>query len=193
MAITKFMGNSVIHRLRDVEITSDAQLQQYLAPTHPAGKGVWVDLSGMIAPRSEIETLCDDIAQEKITDLEEVESRLRKLHSDYYDMEWTWVTDNMEKWWGKPLTALTRDDIRDMVNQWREMVVDLDKQLYDDARKEFNITSRVGFGVDGKESEADTDFAEVRGEFDKDPFVKMVLSHIEHKSALAEDTLARIK
>lgn len=94
---------------------------------------------------------------------------------------------------GKPINELTRDDIRDIVHQWREMVVDLDKQLYEDARKEFNITSRVGFGVDGKESEADTDFAEVRGEFDKDPFVKMVLSHIEHKSALAEDTLSRIK
>lgn len=193
MAITKFMGNSVIHRLRGVDIESDEQLQEILAPTHPAGKGIWIDLSGMIAPQTEIEILCDDIAQGRITELSEVESRLRKLHSEYYDMEWTWVADNMEKWWGKPLSKLTREDVRAMVYQWRDMVVSLDKQLYEDARKEFNITSRVGFGVDGKESEADTDFAEVRGEFDKDPFVKMVLGHIEQKSALAEDLLARIK
>lgn len=192
-AITKFMGNSIINRLKDVEITSDEELQNILAPTHPAGKGQWIDLSGMFAPRSEIEKLCDEIAQGVITDLGEVEEKLRKLHGDYYDMEWTWVAANMENWWGKPLDELTRDDIRNVVNQWKEKVVSLDKQLYEDAYKEFNLTSRVGFGVDGKETEADTDFAEVRGEFDKDPFVKMVLNHIEQKSALADDLLSRLK
>ena len=193
MAITKFMGNSVIHRLRNEVITSDRQLQRLLEPTHPAGKGSWVDLSGMIAPRSEIESLCDDIAEGRITELSEVERRLCVLHDDYYDMEWTWVADNMQQWWGKTLAELTRDDIRAMVCQWRDMVVSLDRQLYDDARKEFSLSSRVGFGVDGKDADADIDFAEVRGEFYNDPFVKMVLAHIEQKSALADDMLSRLK
>lgn len=115
------------------------------------------------------------------------------LHDDYYDMEWTWVADNMQQWWGKTLAELTRDDIRAMVCQWRDMVVSLDRQLYDDARKEFSLSSRVGFGVDGKDADADIDFAEVRGEFYNDPFVKMVLAHIEQKSALADDMLSRLK
>lgn len=194
MAIDKFMGNSIIHRLRGAEIIDDAKLTELLTPTIEAGTGDWVDIGGMIAPSAEIERLCNDVADGSVTTLSGIETRLRKIHSDYYDMEWTWVADHIEQWWGKPWQELTRDDIVEIVNRWKESVVKLDRMLYDDAKKEFSLVSRVGFGMDGRtKADIDDDFEKVRGAFKSDAFVQMVLQHIENKTALGNELIERIK
>ena len=56
--------------------------------------------------------------------------------------------------------------------------------LYEDAKKEFNLASMTSFGVDGDEEQKQCDFENVRGKFDKNPFVREVLNHIEIKTAL---------
>ena len=192
MAIDKFMGNSIIHRLADTEISDDAQIVAALAPTVEAGKGVWVDVCGLFAPKSEVDRIACEIANGTIATLKELESRWKALHSLYYEMEWTWVASQIERWWGKPVAALTREDLREMVRTWQLSVISLDRMLYEDARKEFSLQARTGFGIDDPACSADGDFGNVRGDFKSDPFVKMVLDHIDHKSALAARTLANI-
>ena len=54
------------------------------------------------------------------------------------------------------------------------------------------MISRIGFGVDGSASQRDFDFEQVRGEFESDPFVKMVCRHIEEKTALGDELLERL-
>lgn len=192
MAIDKFMGNSIVKRLEGLTITSDDDIRRRLAPTHAAGQGEWVDIGGMIAPKSEISALCRDIIEGTITSLEEVEQRFRQLHADYYDMEWIWVVEHFQGWWGKPIEEVTAADVKAIAERWRDSVVGLDRLLYDDARKEFSLCSKVGFGVDGGCSRQESDFEQVRGAFDSDPFVRMVLDHIDAKSALASELISRL-
>lgn len=192
MAIDKFMGNSIVKRLEGLTITSDDDIRRRLAPTHAAGQGEWVDIGGMIAPKSEISALCRDIIEGTITSLEEVEQRFRQLHADYYDMEWAWVVEHFQGWWGKPIEEVTAADVKAIAERWRDSVVGLDRLLYDDARKEFSLCSKVGFGVDGGCSRQESDFEQVRGAFDSDPFVRMVLDHIDAKSALASELISRL-
>lgn len=189
LAIDKFMGNSVIHRLGTEPVADAAELSRRLAPTHPAGKGRWVDVCGMFAPKSEIDALCDAIAAGEIRSLEEIEEAWRRIHADYYDMEWTWVVSMMESWFGKTVDALTPDDIRCIIERWISSVCSLNGMLLDDARKEYSLKSRTGFGIDAPDSDADDDFTSVRGQYECDPFVKMVEAHNVAKSALAESAL----
>jgi hypothetical protein len=65
--------------------------------------------------------------------------------------------------------------------------------VYSDARKEFDLNSQTGFGVDGDRSQAEADFEEVRGSFESNSFVKAVLEHIEKKTALGEKVLAQLE
>lgn len=192
LAIDKFMGNSVIHRIGDNKINDDSQIADILRPTHPAGAGEWVDVCGLFAPKSEIDSIIDEIASGKIASLDQLEDRWHKLHADYYDMEWTWVAEHLEYWCGKTYDKITRDDLRAIVHRWHRSVIKLDNALYDDAKKEFSLTSRIGFGIDDPDALAKDDFENVRGAFSSDPFVKMVVDHIEIKTALAESTLNRI-
>ncbi|MBD5224512.1 MAG: DUF4954 family protein [Bacteroidales bacterium] len=193
MAIDKFMGNSVLKRLEGDPIADEADMHRRLRTTTAAGGGEWFDLSGLIAPRTEIEALCNDIAEERIGSIQDVNNRMKALSDLYYEMEWTWVVENFSRWWGKEVSELTLDDVRAIAERWRNSVITLDKMLYDDARKEFSSVARIGFGLDaGNDNGRRRDFEQVRGEFERDPFVRMVLDHIESKTALYHDLISRL-
>ena len=191
-AIDKFMGNSVISRLKNAMVIDDANLPSMLSVIVSTGEGEWIDVAGLIAPKSEIARLCDDIETGVIDDVETINTRLRELHLDYYNMEWSWVVENFKTWWGKECCELTTDDLVAIIKRWHKSVVALDKMLYDDARKEFSLEKKVGFGVDGTSQCKERDFEQVRGEFESDPFVKMVLAHINDKTALGNEMLHRL-
>ncbi len=193
LAIDKFMGNSVLKRLEGPALASDEDIRQRLAPTLEAGGGEWLDLSGLIAPKSEIKNLCADIASGSINSLETVNERLRLMSENYYDLEWTWVVENFRRWWGKECSELTAADIALIARRWCDSVVKLDRMLYDDARKEFSSVARIGFGLDASsDRNRRNDFEHVRGDFERDPFVKMVLDHIAAKTALHDDLISRL-
>ena len=193
MATDKFFGNSIIHRLRNVDLSRwTDDVAAALRPSCEDGCGPWMDLAGMIAPQAAIDALCADIAEGRVAGLAEVEARLSALAGDYYDMEWTWVVENFARWYGKEVAELEPSDLAAIADRWQNSVVALDKMLYEDARKEFSLTSRTGFGADGSESSREADFEAVRGSFESDPFVEMVEQHIVKKSALADDVRTRL-
>lgn len=192
LAVHKFMGNSIIKRLEGVPFADLDDLHSRLQPTDPLGEGEWIDLAGLIIPKQAMQEEIERIVHQSDYTLEEAEAFFRTLHRRYYDMEWTWVCSKMQRWYGKSINQLTPQDIIGIVRQWNEAVVSLDRMLYDDARKEFSMISRIGFGVDGSASQRDFDFEQVRGEFESDPFVKMVCRHIEEKTALGDELLGRL-
>ncbi|MBO4369855.1 MAG: DUF4954 family protein, partial [Paludibacteraceae bacterium] len=149
MAINKFLGNSIIKRLEITPFKSIEEIRTRLKPDFEIGLGEWVDLSGLIAPKSEVERLLNDIEEGKISSVKELNSRLHKLHDYYYDYEWTWALNKIEKELQKPYTEFTIGDIIGIVNIWTKSVVDLDNLLYEDAKKEFTVISKTGYGIDG--------------------------------------------
>lgn len=193
LAIDKFMGNALVKRLEGVDPMTIDDIHRRLAPTNPAGAGEWVDIGGMIAPKSEISRLICDIIEQRLNTIDQIEQRFTDLHQSYYDMEWTWVAQNFAAWAGKDINDLTVDDVISLVDRWKQSVIALDQMLYDDARKEFSRTSQTGFGVDGSDNRRRSDFANVRGIFDSDPFVTMVTTHIDTKTRLADALTGRLR
>ena len=54
-AIHKFLGNSVIKRLEGIDFRTNEEIRARLKPDTSIGSGEWVDISGLIAPKSEID------------------------------------------------------------------------------------------------------------------------------------------
>ena len=108
-------------------------------------------------------------------------------------MEWTWAIDKIQKRLNKTIDEITVEDIIKLVEDWKTAVISLDKTLYEDAKKEFTLTVQTGFGVDGGDLRRQKDFENVRGAFDKNPFVVEVQKHIEAKEALGNELIERIK
>ena len=193
MAINKFFGNSLIKRLEGTTYYSMEEVWEQLRPTESKGSGEWLDLAGLILPREPLDALLQDIEQGEIASLEDVECFFRLVHGRYYSLEWTWAYEMIERYYGVDLRSISAAEIIDLVRRWQECVIRLDEMLYEDARKEFSLTSMIGFGVDGSNKEKQQDFEGVRGDFMNNPFVTAVQEHIVNKRALGDELIERLK
>ena len=191
-AIHKFLGNSVIKRLEKIRFQSDEEIRKRLLPDTPVGSGEWVDISGLIAPKSEIERLMNDIETGVLSTVDQIHDRFADMHAHYYTYEWTWAYEKMLKFYQLDAERITASDICTIVRQWQDSVVGLDRLVYEDAKKEFSLTSMTGFGADGSKAEQKLDFEQVRGVFESNPFVTAVLEHIKVKTELGNELLDRL-
>ncbi len=191
IGIAKFLGNSLISRLGTNEYSSLDDIKRILRPDSKTGEGEWSDLAGLIVPKSEVLDLLDRIEQEELT-LDNVQNCFVEMHRQYYSYEWTWALEKLQLRWGKSLENVTLDDLKRTVEEWKTSVIALDKMVYEDAKKEFNLNSQTGFGVDGDAEQRYRDFEQVRGSFESNPFVMAVLSHIKEKSELGDSVLQRL-
>ena len=192
IAIHKFLGNSIIKRLEGIKFQSNEEIRQRLKPDTEIGLGEWVDISGLIAPKSEIEKLMAGIESGEINRLKEINARFAEMHNNYYTYEWTWAYNKIQEFYGLDPETITAKDIICIVKSWKEAVIGLDRMVYNDARKEFSMSSMTGFGADGSQDEMKLDFEQVRGDFESNPFVTAVLEHIDDKNALGDELINRI-
>ncbi len=194
MAIDKFFGNSLISRLKSKDFCSLDDIYAVLKPQTSHGQGNWIDLSGLIAPKSAVEELMDDIETGRIVQMEEINERFSWIHRSYYDFEWTWAFYAMQEYYDLDLMQVSLERLIDLIARWKESVVGLDKLIYEDARKEFSLSAMTIFGADGDELQRVQDFEQVRGsQFESDPFVKSVKEHIASKSALGDEIIGRLE
>ncbi|MDR2691113.1 MAG: DUF4954 family protein [Dysgonamonadaceae bacterium] len=193
IAIKKFLGNSIISRLMKHSYTSVEEMRARLKPDSGDGLGEWLDIAGLIAPKSLIEKLLNGIETGEINTLKEINRIIEEIHRNYYALEWTWAWDKIQAYYGYGLDTITPADVIRIVEDWRDAVVHLDKTIYEDAKKEFSLSSRTGFGADGSNDEQRLDFEQVRGVFEQNTFVSSILKHIEEKVALGNQMIAKLK
>ncbi len=192
IAITKFLGNSIISRLENHVFNNDGEIRARLKPDTAVGTGEWRDIAGLLAPKTEIDKLIDDIETGKIKKIKEINQVLSDLHQNYYSLEWTWAWEKIQEYYNLSLETITAKDIINIIERWKDAVINLDKIIYEDAKKEFSLSSRTGFGADGNHKEQKQDFEQVRGAFEKNSFVEAVIKHIETKTKLGDGMIERL-
>lgn len=191
--IMKFLGNSIIKRLEGTKFKSIDEIRERLRPDTEIGLGEWVDLSGLILPLTEVEKVIKKIESGEYDSIQKLNDCFADIHRNYYTYEWTWAVKRLEEEVGKKIEEFTIADILNVVEEWKDAVISLDNMLYEDAKKEFTMTTRTGFGADGDEEQKKKDFEIVRGVFEKNPFVVEVQNHIKNKEALGNELIERIK
>ena len=194
LAIDKFLGNSLISRLMSSEFASVSQMREALAPTAAYGEGDWVDLAGLIAPKTAVQDLLDAIESGSLHDVSSLNHCFADIHSEYYDYEWNWAYNVIEENYGVNLSEILPEKLEELIIRWRSSVIALDNLIYEDARKEFSLSAMTSFGADGDELQRMQDFEQVRGaRFESDPFVKSVRDHIRIKTELADEVLSKLR
>lgn len=193
LAIDKFLGNSFISRVMNAKFDSIGSLREALKPDFESGLVHWVDLAGLIAPRSAVEKLLDKIHCGEIDSIDSITEGFSRIHSNYYGYEWTWAYRIIREYYGIELSTATVGDMLEIIDRWKASVVTLDNLVYEDARKEFSLSAMTSFGADGGDDRRIRDFEQVRGSsFESNDFVRSIREHIEVKSRLGEDAKARI-
>jgi NDP-sugar pyrophosphorylase family protein len=190
-AIRKFLGNSLISRLEH-HTASLQDIRRRLQPDTDEGLGSWRDIAGVLIPEQIVDTLLDRIESGKISKLKEINAFIENVHRNYYSYEWTWAWDKIRSYYRLSPGTITPEQIIRMIEDWKEAVVSLDRILYEDARKEFSLSSRTGFGADGNNDEQRLDFEHVRGNFEKNTFIASLLHHMEEKTCLGDKVIGEM-
>lgn len=193
LAINKFLGNALVKRLEKTDFKSIELVYEKLKPETQYGKGEWIDLAGLFAPKDVVEHVLTAIEKGKLKSIIDIDKAFAEIHEKYYSYAWTWIIDIIEKQQGKQFDEFTADEIIKLVETWKTSVVELDRKLLADAKKEFRLTAKTGFGIDGDYEIRAKDFEQVRGDYEKNSFVISIKQHIEKKSAAGDDLIRRLQ
>jgi NDP-sugar pyrophosphorylase family protein len=191
--IDRFLGECLARQLEGQTFRSVDELRTVLRPQSRAGAGPWIDLAGLLAPESSVEEVVDGTENGQIADVDDLNARWRALHEAYAQHEWAWAVDFIERQSGKTIDSITAGDVVDLVKRWRDAAGDLDRQVSEDARKEFAWIAQVGYGVDGDEKTRQADFEAVRKSLEDENFTAKVEQRAAATDRLTADLLNRLQ
>lgn len=123
----------------------------------------WTDIGGMIAPKSMITELLDDIDKGDVNDLSEVLTRLSLINDNYGQYVNDWVPYALSVVLSKSHDMITEKDIASIVKQGESDAKSLERAIMLDAGKDRAPLMAIGYGIDSRdEGEIAADFADVR-------------------------------
>ncbi len=189
----RYLGNIFVQHLRQNDVTTIQQLRDSLVRRTTDGSGEWLDLAGLLAPVSVLERFLTDIESGVVTSQAEVHNRLSEIYQRYEDYQWTWVLDAIEAHIGKTTDQFTAEDVIGLIHEWITAVEKLDRMRREDACKEFGLTSRIGFGIDGGEKERDLDFEAIRGTDQSNDFIRELDAKLKAKKKTVQELFARLE
>ncbi len=106
-------------------------------PESTDGAGEWTDLLGMIAPKSVVDALVEEIRNEVLTDINDVAAVLSDIHNAYDNYKWTWayklITDFCS------LDSITEADRESLLESLKESRHEWLAAIKMDAEKEFQM------------------------------------------------------
>lgn len=170
MAIDNFLGNALIKKLSTEIVNSAEDIVKLQGTSSETGTGDWVDLAGLLAPKTEVDKLINKTIVENKS-LEAIQQELKTIHENYLNFSWNFAKNLLEKRVGKSIQQFDKQDVADFLEKGKKAELSFADLIFRDAKKEFNSISKTGFGIDGDENEKNLDFEAVRGTFESNPFV----------------------
>lgn len=192
MAISQFIGDQLVEKLYESKIDSKTDIINLLSSDSTSGTGDWVDMAGLLAPKSEIDLLMSDIENGKLS-LIEIQNKLNSFFANYKTFSWNWSRNLLEIELNKSIAEIEIQDLILLIEKWKNSILTFDDLILRDAKKEFNTISKIGFGMDGNDFDKQADFNAVRGSFESHPFAIEVLNHTKIKTASGDNLIARLK
>ena len=196
MAMSIYIGNQIIAKLEELnEIDSIKTIREKLSPGKNEMPDKWLDLAGMIVPDNAMQRLIGDIKSGGFKDIDELASGLDSIHTSYSRYTWDWTTKILSEIYDIDVSEIETGQLIELVTKWESDSIKLDRMILSDARKEFDNTSKIGFGIDGDEEIADQDFEAVRGILEENKFitgVKKEMEQIEEKAGRLKDMLNKV-
>jgi hypothetical protein len=132
----------------------------------------------MVASETAVRDLMTDIGSGSIGSLEELLSGLTQIHTSYDTEVWDWTAALLTERLGIDVEKITTEQLLDLITRWESETIKLDKMILMDASKEFDESSKIGFGIDGDETVRNSDFEAVRGVADENKFITGIKEEI---------------
>jgi hypothetical protein len=172
LSVQIYTGNMLVRRLeRGERFRSISDIGHFLSYDANDYHPEWIDASGMFMPKAAYDNLLESVKNGTIGSVSDLFGHLLQIYSAYDRMTWAWCAALIEKRHSLRIGTVQKTQLLRIIHDWRDASLKLNNMIANDAAKEFDTTSRIGFGIDGDESVRDMDFNAVRGTFDKNSFI----------------------
>jgi hypothetical protein len=194
MALHIFIGDQVFNQIEklDAAITLEA-LKGLMKNNGDEADTDWVDMAGLVAPVRQLADTVSQIKSMKDVDLLKIENKLQSLFDNYESYTWDYACQILKERFGISKENLDSEHLKDIFLRWRENSIRLNNMILSDAKKEFDANSKIGFGLGGDEAVKNSDFEEVRGNYDENLFVKGLHKENGSIEARAEDMIKKLE
>lgn len=194
IAVKVYLGEVLLRQLeaRMQTSTNFEELKAAMAPETTRSSG-WLDLAGMLAPGEAVDSLFDAIEASEVEDITAVSEQLHAIYDAYSRYEWEWAVPLLEQRAETDYEHLTRDHFLRIIQDWEENTVKLHNMIRKDARKEFDASARIGYGLAGGEQARQADFEAVRGTVEENPFISELDEESDQIRARAEKILQQLE
>lgn len=172
LAIDIFIGQSVMKKLDKVNLQNFEEVKKIF--NKDGNLNSWFDMSGLLISEESSEKLQTKIKNNEIQNIDELSNEFVKIFNNYSDEEWLWTLGLIKKYLEIDPKNITADDLVNIIQKWKKSSLKLNKMVGMDATKEFNVITKIGFGIDGSDEEKDADFEAVRGTYENNKFVKQL-------------------
>ena len=169
MAINQFIANQLSAKTSEDNLSSTIKDIATNGSNQP-GTGQWVDMAGLIVPKSEVDKLTKRIISGDFT-LVGLQQEFQLLHDNYSRFSWNFTCSVIEQELNKKLDEISATDVQELIEKGQKAINYFNDMILRDARKEYNSASKTSFGIDGDEQDKNKDFEEVRGSFETHPFI----------------------
>jgi len=193
MAIIIYFGNCLIKRLSAFQPQNVTALKNCLLPETTVGKGRWCDLAGLIAPHERIEELLHEIAQNKLSGLDQLTASFQQIYQNYSTFEWKWGSDALQTYFNKNWNEISVTDLINFLEDWKKSLTELTELQLSDAQKEFSEPSQISFGIDGSAETRQLDFRQVRGTFEEERFINDLKASVADQLKTGEQIIQSLK
>ena len=172
MAIKIYLGQELIKRMSKKEVGGNYnKLHTVLSYDHSLYNEKWIDAAGMFISKKDYDILINSITAGKFANLNDIIKEFTKIDIQYSDSSWAWCANLIEKRFNTKINELTKEQLTQIIVEWRDNSIKLNNMILKDAEKEFDQISKIGFGIDGDEEIRNKDFENVRGAYDENKFV----------------------
>lgn len=193
LAINKFLGECLIEKLQSRPFKSIAEITKLIKETDASGCGKWLDIAGLLLPEKCLNSLLDDIENEKLSSLESIADKFRLFYERYGEYKWSWAAEKIRNIINNQKKLSDCEKIIKIIQDWSAACEKINILIIEDAGKEFTEDARLGYGIDGGKETRDADFEAVRGTFKENSFVRQLKGQIETAKKTAQDVINKIK
>jgi hypothetical protein len=152
----------------------------------------WLDVGGQLLPRDRFERIVSEIENGEIKAVDQLQRAFMSAREAYDEDVWLWTRHQAQESLTVSFDEITVEQARDFAAQYSDQQQKLLRLVLIDAEREYDESSRIGFGMDGDIAERDQDFAAVRGRFEENSFVKQLNADIEQMGKRCEAVRERL-
>ena len=188
-AIARYLVDHVAERLPDA-LQRASSWDAAMAELAPKGRlrnaAEWTDIAGLLAPVEVVRDLESRVVSGEISSYDQLLAGLNAIFERYPEYVWQYVVETFEKEFGYRLEAIPKGQFMKILDEGQKASLSLQSGVVEDSRREFSSVTRVGYGLDLGDGDADADFEAVRGTVEGNPVVRTMSRASEEIAARFE-------